>query len=102
MMTNRRVLTKFWFYPILLNFYFISERTNSTIILTGFDKAINIILDDSHECVFSITEGVEQVLLGLYIIRGDNVALIGEIDQDLDRSIAFSRIHVNRLQVAKT
>jgi U6 snRNA-associated Sm-like protein LSm8 len=70
--------------------------------LRGFDQAINIILDDSHERVFSGTDGVEQVLLGLYIIRGDNVALIGEIDEDLDKSIDFSRLRADPLQPSKT
>lgn len=70
--------------------------------LRGFDQAINIILDDSHERVFSSTNGVEQVLLGLYIIRGDNVALIGEIDEDLDKSIDLSRIRADPLPAAKT
>jgi U6 snRNA-associated Sm-like protein LSm8 len=70
--------------------------------LRGFDQAINIILDDSHERVFSATDGVEQVLLGLYIIRGDNVALIGEIDEELDKNIDFSRIRADPLQAAKT
>ena len=53
-------------------------------ILQGFDQTINLILDDSHERVFSSSEGVEHVVLGLYIIRGDNVALIGEIDEVMD------------------
>lgn len=70
--------------------------------LRGFDQAINIILDDSHERVFSANYGVEQVPLGLYIIRGDNVALIGEIDEDQDRDIDFSRIRADPLPVAKT
>jgi len=70
--------------------------------LRGFDQAINIILDDSHERVFSSTAGVEQVLLGLYIIRGDNVALIGEIDEELDKNIDLSRIRADPLSAAKT
>jgi U6 snRNA-associated Sm-like protein LSm8 len=70
--------------------------------LRGFDQTINIILDDSHERVFSATDGVEQVLLGLYIVRGDNVALIGEIDEDLDKNIDFSRIRADPLPAAKT
>jgi len=70
--------------------------------LRGFDQAINIILDDSHERVFSATDGVEQVLLGLYIIRGDNVALIGEIDEEADKNIDFSRIRADPLPAAKT
>lgn len=41
--------------------------------LKGFDQTINIILDESHERVYSSTTGVEQVMLGLHIIRGDNV-----------------------------
>jgi U6 snRNA-associated Sm-like protein LSm8 len=42
-------------------------------ILKGFDQTINLIIDDSHERVFSSSQGVEQVQLGLHIIRGDNV-----------------------------
>ncbi|EMP42059.1 N-alpha-acetyltransferase 38, NatC auxiliary subunit [Chelonia mydas] len=42
--------------------------------LKGFDQTINLILDESHERVFSSSQGVEQVVLGLYIVRGDNVA----------------------------
>ncbi|XP_043565535.1 LSM8 homolog, U6 small nuclear RNA associated isoform X2 [Chiloscyllium plagiosum] len=41
--------------------------------LKGFDQTINLILDESHERVFSSQQGVEQVVLGLYIVRGDNV-----------------------------
>lgn len=40
--------------------------------LKGFDQTINLVLDDSIERVFTIN-GVEQVNLGVYIIRGDNV-----------------------------
>ena len=68
----------------------------------GFDQRINIILDDSHERVFSTTDGVEQVLLGLYIIRGDNVALIGEIDEELDKNIDFAGIRADPLSLVKT
>ena len=41
--------------------------------LKGFDQTVNLILDESHERVFSSGSGVEQVMLGLYIIRGDNM-----------------------------
>ena len=41
--------------------------------MKGFDQTINLILDESHERVFNSESGVEQVVLGLYIIRGDNV-----------------------------
>uniref|UniRef100_A0A5K3EIF5 U6 snRNA-associated Sm-like protein LSm8 n=1 Tax=Mesocestoides corti TaxID=53468 RepID=A0A5K3EIF5_MESCO len=43
--------------------------------LKGFDNVINLIVNDSHERVFSPERGVEQVPLGLSIIRGQNVFL---------------------------
>jgi small nuclear ribonucleoprotein (snRNP)-like protein len=36
--------------------------------LKGFDQTVNIILDDSHEVVYSVTQWVDQVALG-----GDNM-----------------------------
>ena len=42
-------------------------------LLKGFDQTTNIILDECHERVYSSTAGVEQVVLGLYIVRGDNM-----------------------------
>lgn len=41
-------------------------------VLKGFDQTINLILDDSFERVFTMN-GVEQVKLGVFIIRGENV-----------------------------
>ncbi|XP_031571779.1 U6 snRNA-associated Sm-like protein LSm8 [Actinia tenebrosa] len=66
-------------------------------ILKGFDQTVNIILDESHERVFSSGSGVEQVLLGLYIIRGDNIALIGEIDDEVDAAMDLSDIRADPL-----
>lgn len=65
--------------------------------LKGFDQTINLILDESHERVYSTTQGVEQVILGLYIIRGDNVAVIGEIDDDADNGLDFNNIKAEPL-----
>ncbi|XP_071818352.1 U6 snRNA-associated Sm-like protein LSm8 [Apostichopus japonicus] len=65
--------------------------------LKGFDQTINLILDESHERVYSNTQGVEQVVLGLYIIRGDNIAVIGEVDDDTDSSLDLSNIKAEPL-----
>lgn len=56
-------------YEICKNIFFYLLKG----LLKGFDQTINLILDESHERVFSSTNGVEQVVLGLYIIRGDNM-----------------------------
>ncbi|XP_023716359.1 U6 snRNA-associated Sm-like protein LSm8 isoform X1 [Cryptotermes secundus] len=52
-----------------------SDGRNFVGTLKGFDQTINLILDESHERVYSTNQGVEQVVLGLHIIRGDNVSL---------------------------
>jgi len=65
--------------------------------LKGFDQTINLVLDDSYERVYSSGQGVEQVVLGLYIIRGDNVAVIGEIDEDVDKQLDFVSIKAEPL-----
>uniref|UniRef100_A0A0B6ZCJ0 U6 snRNA-associated Sm-like protein LSm8 n=1 Tax=Arion vulgaris TaxID=1028688 RepID=A0A0B6ZCJ0_9EUPU len=65
--------------------------------LKGFDQTINLILDESHERVYSTGQGVEQVILGLYIVRGDNVAVIGEVDDDTDGGLDFENIRAEPL-----
>uniref|UniRef100_A0A8B9FMK5 U6 snRNA-associated Sm-like protein LSm8 n=1 Tax=Amazona collaria TaxID=241587 RepID=A0A8B9FMK5_9PSIT len=59
------------------------------INLKGFDQTINLILDESHERVFSSSQGVEQVVLGLYIVRGDNSPSLGEFRRHVDAALAY-------------
>ena len=57
--------------------------------LRGFDQAVNLILSDCVERVFS-GEGVEtelQPLGGLHVIRGDNVAVVGEVDSEKEAGV---------------
>nr|CAD7430718.1 unnamed protein product [Timema monikensis] len=65
--------------------------------LKGFDQTINLILDESHERVYSTTQGVEQVVLGLHIIRGDNIAVVGELDDNMDSRLDLSSIRAEPL-----
>ncbi|KAI9195134.1 hypothetical protein LWI28_012084 [Acer negundo] len=60
-------------WNILIRTYSWSPESGESGILKGFDQATNIILDESHERVYSTKEGVQQLVLGLYIIRGDNL-----------------------------
>uniref|UniRef100_A0A3P9NF21 U6 snRNA-associated Sm-like protein LSm8 n=1 Tax=Poecilia reticulata TaxID=8081 RepID=A0A3P9NF21_POERE len=78
--------------------------THNLGTLKGFDQTINLILDESHERVFSSTQGVEQVVLGLYIVRGDNLiglfcfrAVIGEIDEETDSTLDLGNIRAEPL-----
>uniref|UniRef100_A0A7S0TCV1 U6 snRNA-associated Sm-like protein LSm8 n=1 Tax=Ostreococcus mediterraneus TaxID=1486918 RepID=A0A7S0TCV1_9CHLO len=61
-------------------------------VLRGFDQVVNVILEDCHERVYSTTSGVEHAPLGLYMIRGDNIAVVGALDEDLDAEIDFTGV----------
>ena len=52
--------------------------------LHGFDQMQNIILTKTVERIFAEDEDPQLVELGLYVLRGDNVAVVGEIDEELD------------------
>ena len=39
--------------------------------MAGFDQKSNVVLSDSKERVYSMEEGVEEVPLGLYLVKGD-------------------------------
>ncbi|XP_025920286.1 LSM8 homolog, U6 small nuclear RNA associated isoform X1 [Apteryx rowi] len=88
--------------------HFLNELSGTVAVITsdgrmivgtlkGFDQTINLILDESHERVFSSSQGVEQVVLGLYIVRGDNVAVIGEIDEETDSALDLGNIRAEPL-----
>lgn len=47
--------------------------------LVGHDQVQNLILKEAHERVYSTEDSVERVPLGLYVIRGDNVAVVAEV-----------------------
>ncbi|BBG96372.1 Pectin lyase-like superfamily protein [Prunus dulcis] len=75
-----------------------NDGRNIVGVLKGFDQATNIILDESHERVFSTKEGVQQLVLGLYIIRGDNISIVGELDADLDSTVDWSNMRAYPLK----
>jgi U6 snRNA-associated Sm-like protein LSm8 len=66
-------------------------------IFVGHDQVQNVIMNDAHERVYSEDEDVEMVPLGLYVIRGDNVCLIGEYDATKLQD--DQRIHVSLAEI---
>jgi len=55
----------------------------------------NLVLGQTHERIIRPPEDDEpssEVLHGLYLIRGDNVALVGLVDDELDDSINWSEV----------
>lgn len=75
-----------------------NDGRNIVGLLKGFDQSTNVVLEDCNERVFSSTAGVEQVALGLYIVRGDNIAVVGEIDEEMDAELPLEQITAEPLK----
>lgn len=45
-------------------------------VMAGFDQKSNVVLSDSKERVYSVDEGVEEIPLGLYLVKGDQMCVI--------------------------
>ena len=59
-------------------------------ILKGLDQVVNVVLANTEERVFT-SEGIDKQQLGLYLIRGDNVAIVGKIIRYVDDIIPYRR-----------
>ncbi|KAL7995348.1 putative sm-like protein Lsm8 [Plasmopara halstedii] len=64
-----------------------NDGRNIIGVLKGYDQCVNLILDDSFERVFSLKEPVEAVELGLYIVRGDNISVIGGAPENIREQV---------------
>ena len=55
--------------------------------LRGVDQTLNVILSESKERIYSMEEGTQDSHLGLYMIRGEVVAIIGETDETVENQL---------------
>ncbi|XP_015270802.1 PREDICTED: LSM8 homolog, U6 small nuclear RNA associated [Gekko japonicus] len=67
------------------------------VVRIPFKYKLFLISDCFFKRIYSSALGVEQVVLGLYIVRGDNVAVIGEIDEETDSSLDLGNIRAEPL-----
>ncbi|GLC41490.1 hypothetical protein PLESTB_001006100 [Pleodorina starrii] len=62
-------------------------------ILRGYDQATNLLLQECQERVYSTKSGVQIIQNpGVYCIRGDNVAVVGEVDEEADAQLDLSGV----------
>jgi len=66
--------------------------------LRGVDQVTNMILSGCKERVYSEDEGVQEVELGLYILRGDSCAVVGAVNQAKDEKLDLSSIMAPRMK----
>ncbi|KAG6875777.1 hypothetical protein C0993_007470 [Termitomyces sp. T159_Od127] len=58
--------------------------------LAGFDQKSNVVLADSKERVYSTDQGVEEIPLGLYLVKGDMVYVLPPVPLPRSRPAAPS------------
>lgn len=66
----------------------------------GCDQTTNLILSSTIERLFQplhSTKPSETVSHGLYIIRGDNVAVCGLVDEQIEQEIDWSEVRAEQL-----
>ncbi|KAI8620232.1 U6 snRNA-associated Sm-like protein LSm8 [Chytriomyces sp. MP71] len=61
--------------------------------LKGFDQTCTLILKKAVERIIHKNDITEEIPLGLYIIRGPDVAIVGELDADRDDAIDWEQVH---------
>ena len=66
--------------------------------LNSYDQLMNIVLKNCIERIFSIDKGVREEKMGLYMIRGDNVAIISEYNINKEKLTDYSNIKSNKLK----
>jgi len=60
-------------------------------ILRSFDQFANIVLEDCWERIYVDTTYGEK-FMGLYLIRGENVVLLGELDVEKDEKLPPTKL----------
>lgn len=72
-----------------------NDGRNIVGTMLGFDQVCNVILEQSQERLFVNDNPVQLVQLGLYIIRGDNIAVVGDIDAEKDNKMEWEKVKVS-------
>jgi U6 snRNA-associated Sm-like protein LSm8 len=63
--------------------------------LLSCDQVTNIVLNDTVERIIRPADDPEpssEVSHGLYLVRGDNITIVGLVDQELDNSIDWEKV----------
>jgi U6 snRNA-associated Sm-like protein LSm8 len=70
-------------------------------VLKSFDQSMNIILNNCCEKIYSLDEGISFQKIGLYMIRGDMVMIVSEVDENLEKQIDPKEIKAEPLKELK-
>ena len=60
--------------------------------MKSFDQMMNIVVDECTERIYSEDQEIIEHKLGLFLIRGENICMIGEIDPELEQTIDYANV----------
>jgi U6 snRNA-associated Sm-like protein LSm8 len=72
--------------------------------LLSCDASMNLVLQDAIERIIRPRDEdvpSEEVPLGLYIVRGDSVAICGRVDEEIDNQINWTKVHGEAIGTTK-
>ncbi|KAJ2800081.1 hypothetical protein H4R20_004192, partial [Coemansia guatemalensis] len=65
-------------------------------VLRSYDQFANLVLQDSLERIY-VGDAYGDIERGVFIIRGENVVLLGEIDGDLEDALPLRQLSVQEI-----
>lgn len=69
--------------------------------LRSFDQYANLILDNTVERL-TVENSYTDIPIGIFVIRGENVMLLGEVDEERELKIGTSMKEVTEPEIRKT
>ncbi|KAG2023448.1 hypothetical protein CC2G_001101 [Coprinopsis cinerea AmutBmut pab1-1] len=66
-------------------------------VLRSYDQFANLVLEDTYERIYHRNMFAEQHH-GLFLIRGENVVLMGEIDLDKEDDVPLKQVEYHQLE----
>ncbi|KAJ2763135.1 hypothetical protein IWQ56_004896 [Coemansia nantahalensis] len=62
-------------------------------VLRSYDQFANLVLQDSLERIY-VGDAYGDIERGVFIIRGENVVLLGEIDEDIEDALPLRQLPI--------
>jgi len=69
-------------------------------VLRSFDQFANLVLQDTIERIY-VGDAYGDIPRGIFIIRGENVVLLGEIDLDKEDDLRLKQVPVEEILLAQ-
>ncbi len=69
-------------------------------VLRSFDQFANLVLEKAVERII-VGRQYAEIPMGLYVIRGENVVLLGEIDESKDPPAALQKVTETEIKQAQ-